>query len=122
MLPNILIRRQKALGHGSVDLNIMMDLPSYWWAAEKLLFTSKRVSNDRSKPNQYDFTDLIDAAKPYALQELQSAEAERDERAQRSARKGNYVGPPAALRLRQGLTKYLREVELDGAVAAAHAL
>jgi hypothetical protein len=48
----------------------------------------QRVSNDRSKPNQYDFTGLIEAAKPYALEELQSREAARDERAQRSARKG----------------------------------
>jgi len=46
------------------------------------------VEKDRNKTNQYDFSGLVQAATPYAQEELQAREANREERASRVKRKG----------------------------------
>lgn len=46
------------------------------------------VEKDRHKTNQYDFSGLVQAATPYAQEELQAREANREERASRVKRKG----------------------------------
>lgn len=48
----------------------------------------RRVDNDRNKTNQYDFSGLIEAATPYAKEEIQAREATRGERANRIKRRG----------------------------------
>lgn len=51
----------------------------------------RRVENNRNKTNQYDFTGLVKFATPYAQEELQAREAEREERAKRTKRKGKAI-------------------------------
>jgi len=46
------------------------------------------IEKDRNKSNQYDFSGLIEAAKPYAIEEIQVRESQRKERDQRIKRKG----------------------------------
>ncbi len=46
------------------------------------------VEKDRNKTNQYDFSGLIKAATPYAQEEVQARETNREERASRIKRKG----------------------------------
>jgi DNA-binding Lrp family transcriptional regulator len=48
----------------------------------------RRVEKDRNKTNQYDFSGLVAAATPYAQEELQAREQNREERARRVRRKG----------------------------------
>jgi DNA-binding Lrp family transcriptional regulator len=48
----------------------------------------RRVEQDRNKTNQYDFSGLVRAATPYAQEELQAREQNREERAKRVRRKG----------------------------------
>lgn len=48
----------------------------------------RRVEKDRNKSNQYDFSGLIEAVKPYAIEEIQARESQRNERDQRIKRKG----------------------------------
>lgn len=40
-LPNAILLRQQALGLDSIDLNIIMQIASYWWSRDKLPFPSK---------------------------------------------------------------------------------
>ena len=46
------------------------------------------IEKDRNKSNLYDFSGLIEAAKPYAIEEIQVRESQRKERDQRIKRKG----------------------------------
>ncbi len=48
----------------------------------------RRVEKDRNKTNQYDFSGLVNAATPYAQEELQVREQNREDRAKRVRRKG----------------------------------
>ena len=48
----------------------------------------RRVEKDRNKSNQYDFSGLIEAVKPYAIEEIKARESQRNERDQRIKRKG----------------------------------
>lgn len=60
-------------------------------AMEKAGFVKRimqRVERSRNKPNLYDFSGLIAAATPYAQEEVQARETNREERAQRIVRKG----------------------------------
>ena len=41
-LPNAILLRQQALGLDSIDLNIILQIASYWWSREKLPFPSKQ--------------------------------------------------------------------------------
>jgi DNA-binding Lrp family transcriptional regulator len=60
-------------------------------AAGFIMRIQRRVEHDRNKPNQYDFSGLVACATPYAQEELQAREAEREERAKRAKRKGRPV-------------------------------
>lgn len=42
-IPNIIIRRQKALGLTPLDVNIIMQLLTYWWEPENLPRPSKKT-------------------------------------------------------------------------------
>lgn len=46
------------------------------------------VDKDRNNSNLYDFSGLIEAAKPYAIEEIQARGSHRKERDQRIKRKG----------------------------------
>ncbi|MDA8351245.1 MAG: helix-turn-helix domain-containing protein [Pseudomonadota bacterium] len=41
VIPNAILLRQQALGLDSLDLNILLQIASYWWSSEKLPFPSK---------------------------------------------------------------------------------
>lgn len=47
----------------------------------------RRVEHDRNQTNIYDFSGLIEALQPYALEEIQAKEANRAAKASRVARK-----------------------------------
>jgi DNA-binding Lrp family transcriptional regulator len=47
----------------------------------------RRVDNNRNQTNQYDFSGLIEAAKPYAMEEIQAKEENRIAHAKRISRK-----------------------------------
>jgi DNA-binding Lrp family transcriptional regulator len=47
----------------------------------------RRVDNNRNQTNQYDFSGLIEAAKPYAMEEIQAKEENRIAHAERISRK-----------------------------------
>ena len=51
----------------------------------------RRVENDRNKTNLYDFSGLVKYVTPFAQEELQAREAEREERAKRVKRKGKAI-------------------------------
>lgn len=42
-IPNVIIRRQKALGLTPLDINIIMQLLTYWWEPENLPRPSKKT-------------------------------------------------------------------------------
>lgn len=46
----------------------------------------RRVSGDRSKPNQYDLSGLIEAIKPFAIEESAAIEESRQQKAERTKR------------------------------------
>lgn len=46
----------------------------------------RRVEGDRSKTNQYDFSGLIEAVKPFAIEELAEIEKTRQAKAERTKR------------------------------------
>ncbi|HCT39614.1 MAG TPA: helix-turn-helix domain-containing protein [Moraxellaceae bacterium] len=46
----------------------------------------RRVDGNRNKTNQYDFSGLIEAVKPFAVEELSAIEAARQEKAERTKR------------------------------------
>jgi predicted transcriptional regulator len=41
VLPNVIFLRQQALGLDSIDINILLQIVSYWWDPERLPFPSK---------------------------------------------------------------------------------
>ena len=41
VIPNAILLRQQALGLDSVDLNILMQIASYWWSSNEFPFPSK---------------------------------------------------------------------------------
>jgi hypothetical protein len=118
-MPNVIIKRQKALGLTPLDANIILQLLTYWWEHENLPRPSKatiaaaigvdprtvqrriasmenakfikrvpRTSSTKgSNPNLYDFSGLIAAAQPFALEELQDIEQREKASAEKLARK-----------------------------------
>lgn len=118
-IPNVIVRRQKALGLTPLDINIILQLLTYWWepgnlprpskntiaaaigvdprtvqrriaAMEKAKFI-KRVArsskSNGSNPNLYDFSGLITAAEPFAIEELQEISQRKKASAEKLTRK-----------------------------------
>lgn len=48
----------------------------------------RRMDRDRNKTNLYDFSGLVKAATPYAIEEVHAREQNREDRAKRVKRKG----------------------------------
>jgi len=118
-IPNVIVKRQKALGLTPLDINIILQLLTYWWephnlprpskktiaaaigvqprtvqrriaAMEKAKFIgrlARRGSTSGSSPNQYDFSGLIEAARPFAQEELQEIEQRKKSAIEKLARK-----------------------------------
>lgn len=47
ILPDIILKQQKALGLNSADMVVLINLSSYWWYAEKRPFTRAKTIADR---------------------------------------------------------------------------
>lgn len=118
-IPNVIVQRQKALGLTPLDINIILQLLTYWWEPGALPHPSKakiaasigvnartvqkriaametagfikrrerRTSRNGSSTNIYDFSGLIKAAHPFALEEQADIEKRKKEKTARLLRK-----------------------------------
>jgi len=117
-VPSVILEYQHKLGLDALDVNILLQLATFWWHKENLprpakATIAKRMDVDPStvrrriaklekaglikriarrtdtgqRPNEYDFTGLIEQAKPYALQKQRDREERKRQDATRQ-RKG----------------------------------
>jgi len=128
-VPNVIIEHMHELGLKPIDITILMQLSTYWWAAETLPHPAKgtiakaigitpravqrRIAemeakglikrierrengegSDGSKPNLYDFSGLIEKAKPFAAKKATKIATKIAVKKAKATPKGNVIKFP----------------------------
>lgn len=116
VIPDVILDRQQALGLDPVDVNILLQLLTYWWKADNLPYPSKKSIAERIEKtvqrriarmerdglmkriprrsaakgqlsNIYDFSGLITAVTPFANEAVERKTAIQTEAKTRAKRK-----------------------------------